>query len=276
MKNNRRLQPGFTLLELLVVIAIIAILAALLLPVLSKAKARATAIECQNNLTQLQLAWTMYVNDHDDFIPGNNWWQEAGSNGMIRGPLNWMTGWEDATEADNTDNTNTDLFLNSKWSSLGEYVKSAAIYRCPASRVMVKEGGGLFPLARTVAMNGWMGYTNRPLDTTFQFIHKTTDLVKLSPSDAFVFVDERDDSVDDGFFGVSMVNDTMVELPVNYHGGNGPVTFADGHAELHRWLSPDTLYPQQAGVPTENYKFISVASDDPDLLWLRDHATRPE
>ena len=276
MKIQSRFQTGFTLLELLVVIAIIGILAALLLPVLSKAKSRATTIECQNNLKQLQLAWQMYVNDHDDFIPGNNWWQEAGSNGMARCSLNWMTGWEDVTLADNPDNTNTDLFLNPQWASLGEYSKSAAIYHCPASRVMVKEGGGLFPLARTVSMNGWMGYTNRPLNTAFQFIRKTTDLGKLSASDAFVFIDERDDSVDDGFFGVSMVNDTMVEIAANYHGGGGPVTFADGHVEYHRWLSPDTRFPQQSGVATANYKFIPVASDDPDLLWLRDRATRPE
>jgi prepilin-type N-terminal cleavage/methylation domain-containing protein/prepilin-type processing-associated H-X9-DG protein len=276
VKTWRRFQTAFTLLELLVAIAIIAILAALLLPVLSQARARATAIQCQGNLKQLQLAWQMYVNDHNDFIPGNNWWQEAGSNGMTRCSLNWTTGWEDATLADNPDNTNTDLFLNPKWASLGEYVESAAIYHCPASRVMVREGGGLFPLARTVSMNGWMGYTNRPLDTTFQFIRKTTDFVKLSASDAFVFIDERDDSVDDGFFGVTMVNDTMVEVAANYHGGVGPVTFADGHAELHRWRSPDTQFPQQSGVATENYKFIPVAGDDPDLLWLQDHATRPE
>jgi len=277
MKIERRFQTAFTLLELLVVIAIIAILAALLLPVLSKAKARATAIECQGNLKQLQLAWQMYVNDHDDFIPGNNWWQEAGSNGMARCSLNWMTGWEDATLADNPDNTNTDLFMNSQWASLGDYTKSAAIYHCPASRVMVKEGNESFPIARTVAMNGWMGYTNRPLDTDFQFLRKTTDLVKISPSDAFVFIDERDDSVDDGFFGVSMVNisPTMVEIPSNFHGGVGPVTFADGHVELHRWRSPDTQFPQQI-VATEKYNFISVDADDPDLLWLQAHATTQE
>jgi prepilin-type N-terminal cleavage/methylation domain-containing protein/prepilin-type processing-associated H-X9-DG protein len=273
MKTGRQFPAAFTLLELLVVIAIVAILAALLLPVLSKARARATGIQCQNNLKQLQLAWQMYVTDHDDFIPGNNWWQEAGSNGMARCSLNWTTGWEDATLAGNPDNTNTDLFLNPQWASLGEYSKSAAIYHCPASRVMVREGGGLFPLARTVSMNGWMGYTNRPLDTQFQFIRKTTDLVKLSASDAFVFIDERDDSIDDGFFGVSMVNASMVEVAANYHGGGGPVTFADGHAELHRWSSPDTQVRQQSGVATENYKFISVAPDDPDLLWLQAHAT---
>src|SRR5437660_1500893 len=62
---------GFTLIELLVVIAIIGILAALLLPVLSKAKGRAQAVACLNNFKQLQTCWQLYVNDHNDFVPPN-------------------------------------------------------------------------------------------------------------------------------------------------------------------------------------------------------------
>jgi len=73
-----------------------------------------------------------------------------------------------------------------------------------------------------------------------------------------------------------MANDTIIDLPANYHGGGAPVTFADGHAELRAWSSADTRFPKQSGLAADKYNLISVAADDPDLAWLRAHATVPE
>jgi len=63
-------RDGFTLIELLVVIAIIAILAALLLPTLSGAKAKARQTQCMNNEKQMNLAMSLYLGDSGDAFPG--------------------------------------------------------------------------------------------------------------------------------------------------------------------------------------------------------------
>src|SRR5437773_1211705 len=107
--------------------------------------------------------------------------------------------WVNPRQPNNSDNTNTLLLLEPKWAVLGPYSRSATVYRCIASKVTAREGGGRFPVVRTVSMNGWMGWTNTmPWNQNLGYkqFRKTTDIVIPSPSDELVFIDERDDSID--------------------------------------------------------------------------------
>ncbi len=275
------------------VIAILAILAALLLPALGSAKAKAHCIGCKNNLKQMGQAWAMYTHDHADFVPLNlGWAAKDDSESWVRGVLWLDSGTPPPNYAVATDNTN---LLHLQRSPLFAYAPSFGIWRCPSDNSTSTFDGVRYPRVRSISMSCMLGLLAPPSMTPAPWkpwlgrvARRTSDIRRPAPAECFVFLDEREDSIDSSFFLVlpdglpsppapaeppEPAGYGIADYPGSYHNNGGNFCFGDDHVETHKWVDERTRPPlvKDSMLP-RNLRAGTPTPFNPDVQWLQEHS----
>jgi prepilin-type N-terminal cleavage/methylation domain-containing protein/prepilin-type processing-associated H-X9-DG protein len=263
MPRAFRIRAAFTLVELLVVIAIIAILAALLLPALAKAKEQALTVKCLNNHRQLALAWNLYASDNADRIAFN---EEPPPTVSPRRTVPWITG---TVHGRSPGFMETKYLVTKDLAAFSDHIKTWQTYQCPAERVFLRWGNKNTEKIRSYSMNSILGPGVRN-EVMHQPSYYTIDLIQRT-SETFLFIDVEPASICWAPFRVpEREYSSWWNAPGSLHRKGAVVSFADGHAERHRWMRPFNRPISIANNPEQHPP--DAPADSRDVIWLRKRA----
>jgi len=262
------------------VIAIIAILAALLLPALARAKAKAQRAQCLSNKHQITLACAMYNNDWQEYLVPNapvSASQGGISVGWCPGSENWFTSpWNIATDAYKTN-------------CLGPYVGNVQVYKCPSDNIASDNGDRIRSISMNPAMvgnlqnsgpQGAAAYRDMSdMIKGWRLFTKVNELSCIGVANVWVFCDESMYTLNDGYLQCDLATPGYPDVPAKYHAGGNCFSFADGHTEYKKWKYVTADYT--AGILNAPYskpvwnqgQHWGSSGLDVDWQWLRQHTS---